>query len=317
MAPKSPARRAAPRWPDAGGRFGDYGGRYVPETLIGALETLEATFREATEDPTFEAELASLHADFGGRPTPLYRATRLERRLGPGVRLYLKREDLVHTGAHKLNNALEQILRLLPPFIPFLTEELWGRLGAQCPQRGLDEALPVSELLIHARFPTPRAELRDEEVEAEFELLQQVVRAARDVRAKYTVSPKLRLDAAIQAKGQDLARLEVLSEQLISQAGLGTLTLGEAPERPGNAAKAVVGEVQVFLGDVLDPVKERKRLEGQKAKLVKNIQGLEKRLGNPRFAEKAPAEVVEKVKADLAEAQGQLAGVEEGLAELG
>lgn len=106
----SPGESTRPTWPDAGGRFGEFGGRYVPETLVGALETLEATFREACQDPDFEAELAELHAHFGGRPTPLYRAGTLEKRLGQGVKLYLKREDLVHTGAHKLNNALGQIL---------------------------------------------------------------------------------------------------------------------------------------------------------------------------------------------------------------
>ena len=99
----------AASWPDSFGRYGEYGGRFVPETLVAPLEELEATFRAALQDPAFEAELALHNADFGGRPTPLYRARRLEAELG-GIELYLKREDLVHTGAHKLNNALGQIL---------------------------------------------------------------------------------------------------------------------------------------------------------------------------------------------------------------
>jgi tryptophan synthase beta chain len=107
---RSPGKKKTTLWPDTGGRFGKYGGRYVPETLIGALEILDKTFREALQDENFERELGDLHRFFGGRPTPLFRADRLERRLGKGVRLYLKREDLVHTGAHKLNNALGQIL---------------------------------------------------------------------------------------------------------------------------------------------------------------------------------------------------------------
>ncbi len=91
------------------GRFGPYGGRYVPETLMGALDELERAYAEAREDPAFEAELGSLLADFGGRPTPLYRARRLEAEVGhPAV--YLKREDLNHTGAHKINNTLGQAL---------------------------------------------------------------------------------------------------------------------------------------------------------------------------------------------------------------
>jgi tryptophan synthase beta chain len=86
------------------GLYGTYGGRYVPETLVPALDELEAGWRQACSDPSFEAELDELGRSFGGRPTPLTRAARF----APGKRLYLKREDLLHTGAHKLNNALGQ-----------------------------------------------------------------------------------------------------------------------------------------------------------------------------------------------------------------
>jgi tryptophan synthase beta chain len=89
-------------------RFGPYGGRYVPETLIPALEELTAAWAAAREDEEFKRRLALLHRDFIGRPTPLYRADRLSRRAGRTV--YLKREDLAHTGAHKINNAVGQAL---------------------------------------------------------------------------------------------------------------------------------------------------------------------------------------------------------------
>jgi tryptophan synthase beta chain len=89
------------------GRFGVYGGRYVPETLVAALDELERAYAEAREDAAFQAELDSLLADYAGRPTPLYFAKRLTDSLG-GARIYLKREDLLHTGAHKINNALGQ-----------------------------------------------------------------------------------------------------------------------------------------------------------------------------------------------------------------
>ena len=84
--------------------YGDYGGRYVPETLIPALDELDAGWRAAQADPSFAAELDRLGREYGGRPTPLT----LAERFAPGKRLYLKREDLLHTGAHKLNNALGQ-----------------------------------------------------------------------------------------------------------------------------------------------------------------------------------------------------------------
>ncbi len=89
------------------GRFGAYGGRYVPETLMAALEELEQSYAEAQADPAFHAELDSLLADYAGRPTPLYLAKRLTEQLG-GAKIYLKREDLLHTGAHKINNCLGQ-----------------------------------------------------------------------------------------------------------------------------------------------------------------------------------------------------------------
>ena len=95
--------------PDAQGRFGPYGGRYVPETLMYPLQQLEEEYHRAQQDPEFQAELNYYLRQFCGRPTPLYFAERLTRELG-GPKIYLKREDLLHTGAHKINNALGQIL---------------------------------------------------------------------------------------------------------------------------------------------------------------------------------------------------------------
>jgi tryptophan synthase beta chain len=89
-------------------RFGPYGGRFVPETLIAALDELTAAWAEAREDEAFQSELAGLFREFVGRPTPLYLAERLSERVGR--RVYLKREDLAHTGAHKINNAVGQAL---------------------------------------------------------------------------------------------------------------------------------------------------------------------------------------------------------------
>jgi tryptophan synthase beta chain len=95
--------------PDAGGHFGIYGGRYVPEVLMSPLEELEIAYREAQLDTAFHTELDELLRTYAGRPTPLYFARRLSETLG-GARLYFKREDLLHTGAHKINNALGQAL---------------------------------------------------------------------------------------------------------------------------------------------------------------------------------------------------------------
>jgi tryptophan synthase beta chain len=95
--------------PDARGHFGPYGGRYVPETLMAALEVLTEEYEVAKRDPTFQDELAYTLRQYVGRPTPLYFARRLSERFR-GPRIYLKREDLCHTGAHKINNTVGQIL---------------------------------------------------------------------------------------------------------------------------------------------------------------------------------------------------------------
>ncbi len=102
------ATRHAGVWPDGGGHFGPYGGRYVPETLMEPLRELEDAYAAARRDPGFEAELRRLLRDYVGRPTPLGFASRLSERLG--CRVLLKREDLCHTGAHKINNAVGQAL---------------------------------------------------------------------------------------------------------------------------------------------------------------------------------------------------------------
>src|SRR5205823_1929097 len=94
-------------WPDARGRFDEFGGRYVTETKMHPDEELERANEAARGDPKFQAELDRLLKSFAGRPTPLFEARRLTERLG-GARIYLKREDLLHTGAHKINNSLGQ-----------------------------------------------------------------------------------------------------------------------------------------------------------------------------------------------------------------
>ena len=107
MAEKSRTQLEMPPVARVPGRFDAYGGRYVPETLMAALQELEVAYAEAQRDPAFSSELAYLLHRYAGRPTPLYFASRLTESLG-GAKIYLKREDLLHTGAHKINNCLGQ-----------------------------------------------------------------------------------------------------------------------------------------------------------------------------------------------------------------
>jgi tryptophan synthase beta chain len=101
-------RTEAPSLPDASGHFGPYGGRFVPETLVLALDELTEAYEKAQADPAFRAELEATLRDFAGRPTPLFEAKRFSEKCG--CRVLLKREDLLHTGAHKINNTIGQCL---------------------------------------------------------------------------------------------------------------------------------------------------------------------------------------------------------------
>ena len=113
MAPQAPAS-STEKWfgrrdPDARGYYGAFGGRFVPETLVAPIEALEREYLKARQDPSFAEELTRLLTHYVGRPTPLWEARRLAEAAGGG-RIFLKREDLTHTGAHKINNALGQAL---------------------------------------------------------------------------------------------------------------------------------------------------------------------------------------------------------------
>ncbi len=98
------------QWPDARGHYGIFGGKFVPETLMGALTQLEAEYTKVKDDKVFRDQLADLLKNYVGRPTPLFEAERLAKELGGKIRIFLKREDLCHTGAHKINNTLGQAL---------------------------------------------------------------------------------------------------------------------------------------------------------------------------------------------------------------
>jgi len=143
--------------PDEFGRFGDFGGRYVPETLMTAVEELDRAYEAAKADPAFHVELQAMLAEFAGRPTPLYFAENLTNKLG-GAKIYLKREDLAHTGAHKINNAVGQGLltkRLGKPRV--IAETGAGQHGVAtatiCAHLGLDCVVYMGEVDMARQAP--------------------------------------------------------------------------------------------------------------------------------------------------------------------
>ncbi|RME77081.1 MAG: valine--tRNA ligase [Planctomycetota bacterium] len=214
-------------------------------------------------------------------------------------------------------HVLEQVLKLLHPSIPFITEELWGRLGAAT---GAHDR----PLLITAPWPEAQRRWIDPEVEAQFGLLTGLVRALRNVRARYRIAPTEPITALVTgAAGADaheqlgiVQRSEALVRRL---ARLGSLEIGPGIERPRACATEVVRDLEVYvpLEGLIDLAAERERLEGQLAHKRKQLEGVRRKLANPAYVERAPAEVVAQTREREAELEREIAALEAGIADLG
>jgi valyl-tRNA synthetase len=209
--------------------------------------------------------------------------------------------------------AFDQVLRLFHPFVPFITEVLWERLNAQCPVRGITSPQTAPKLIITAPWPQPQTRWEDEAVETDFAVAVGVVRAVRDMRARHGISPAQKLAATVKAAGSEaeaLARLETL---VVHMGNLESLTVAPDPARPALSVVQIVGGMEIYVPGLIDPAKERARLESQRAKLAEDLRKTEAKLGNEGFVARAPADVVEKEKAKLAEMRAQIESLEAGL----
>ncbi len=198
---------------------------------------------------------------------------------------------------------LDQSLRLLHPFIPFITERLWQQLNAIAPDRcvltgpGTARAeargsLPLA--LIVAPYPPRQGwpEFANPQAEAVFADLQTATRAVRDVRQTQNVPPKQRVDITIKVPAERVAAVRAEHHVIQHLANVGQVTIDPNAAAPKNAATLVVGDMQIFVHDVIDPAAERTRLEKELASLDKQIAGLTGKLENEGFVKNAPAAVV-------------------------
>ncbi|TRZ90836.1 valine--tRNA ligase [bacterium] len=218
----------------------------------------------------------------------------------------LKDEATAPMARSVLALALDETLRLFHPFVPFITEVLWDRLNAQCPARGLTEPLPTSPLLINARWPEPVPEWEDEALESKFALAQDVVRGIREVRALQNVPPGRKLGALVKAGGRAADVLACMRMLIIHMGRLESLDVAPDMKRPATAAAQVVGDIEIYLTGVIDPEKERGRLESRRKKLLDDVGKTEARLGNEGFVQRAPADVVLKEKQKLKDLTAQM-----------
>ena len=213
--------------------------------------------------------------------------------------------------------ALDQTLRLLHPFIPFLTEELWTRLGELAPQRGITAALPSTEgPIVTALWPAAQHGFGDDAINARITLVQEVVTGLRELRARYQVAPSARVPVVLRVSGESAAMLSGCEDLIAGTAGASELRIDAAFTKSKDAATAVVRDVDAFVLGVVDLDKERDKLEKQREKLAQQAQALAGRLGNEGFVAKAPPEVVARERVRLEEMQRQLASLDSAIAEL-
>ena len=224
-----------------------------------------------------------------------------------------------------LVHVLDSILRLLHPWTPFVTEEIWGTLADIAPERGLPDPRPAAELCALAPWPETNAADRDEALEARFDALQEVVVAVRNVRGVYNLPPNAPLRLHLRSAEDFAGDLGAVAEQFDQLARVVLAKAGADVTRPpASAAFSVTAggvggapaEGFIPLGEVIDLDAERARQRAEADKLRGHIAGHEKKLANDNFVARAPAEVVGGVRETLATLKAQLAAAEGVLAEL-
>ncbi len=212
-----------------------------------------------------------------------------------------------------LSLAIDQVLRLFHPFVPFITEVLWERLHIQCPVRGLDQPISSSELLISAEWPKSQPDWIDERIEADFALIQEVIRSIRDLRSRYQIPSNKDIDVMIKATGDSADVLLRQKNLILHLGGIDSLNISPHVKRPATAATQVVGDLEVYVLGVIDPYQEKQRLKKQKEKLLIDATKAESNLNNEKFLNRAPSHVVDAEKKKLKDFRAQIDLIEKNL----
>lgn len=227
-------------------------------------------------------------------------------------------EEQKPTAQRVLVGVLDALLRLLQPFVPFITEELWQRLNEIAPERGLFTPETGAKSIMIAAWPEPPQEWQDPQLEKRFERLQEMIVAVRNIRAVYKISPAvplqlfLRCESGVADDMQNIAgQFDNLAKTLLESAGADV-------QRPSGSATFSLNDVDGFIAleGIIDLEAELERLRGEAEKLEKHIETSEKKLANKNFVDRAPADVVAGVQETLAGNQKQLQSVLKTIDEL-
>ncbi len=217
-----------------------------------------------------------------------------------------------------LAHTLDQLLRLLHPVMPFITEEIWQTLAKLAPERGLDSPEKQSEFLIVASWPEEDRDQQDSEIESQFELFQQVLGALREIRARQNIAPKKDINFVIRCDGAMADLLEPLASYFETMANAELSEMGSGISPPEINATIALDDFEIFvnLDGLIDIDAEIKRLEKEKSQIEKNVSGKESKLSNEKFVNNAPDDIVERERNSLAKLKDQLKTIEDALKDL-
>jgi len=230
----------------------------------------------------------------------------------------LRDEDLKPVAQRVLVAVLDTVVRLLHPFTPFITEELWQRLNEIAPERGLPTRARASDAVIVAPWPTGLEGLRDSGLELRYQRLQELIIAVRNVRGVYNISPAVEVSISVRCTAAIADDLNQVKSQFELLAKGTLLAAGPNVTRPKASASFSLGEADGYLplAGLVDLQAEVIRLKKEVEKLKGFITGSEKKLSNQSFIDRAPVEVVAEVRATLAGQQKQLVSLEEAIQQL-
>jgi valyl-tRNA synthetase len=277
--------------------------------ILSRLATVNKTVDEALKEYRY-ADAARVLYDFAWDEFCSFYVEMVKGRLQSDSQRTVAQRVLAHT--------LDTLLRLLHPMIPFLTEEVWQRLGEYAPRRTLGDHHPAAESVMIAPWPEFDEKRQNPEIEARFARFQEVLRAVRDIRSRQNVPPKTDLKFSVRCDAATAALIEPMEPYFASMAGAQAVAWGPDVNPPELSANVTLSgmEVVVDLAGLIDVAAEMARMKKEVEKLDGFIAAKEKKLSNANFVDRAPAEVVQKERESLADLQSQLAAAKEVLERL-
>ena len=266
--------------------------------ILSRLATVTQNVTDALEHYRY-ADVARILYDFAWDEFCSFYIEIIKVRLTDSQQSVLARRVLAHT--------LDTLIRLLHPIIPFITEEVWQRLAAVAPKRGL-RAIDATESVMVASWPEADDALRDEEIETRFSCFQKVLAGVREIRSRQQIAPRKRVSFSVRCDAEASEALAAMKPYFDSMAAAVVMDLGPQVEAPPFSATANTEGMQVFVDmeDLIDVAAEITRNENELTRLQKAIAGKEKKLGNQSFVSKAPVEVVAREKESLQKLQSEV-----------